>query len=253
MSRNHRIGTVETTFDIIEMLVEAEKATLSELANAVGMPQSTVYDHLMTLQDRGYVLKEGNSYRPSLRFLKLGGRVRFDKDLYHIARPELRKLTNETGEPATLAIEEGDYAIYTYSTEGEYTTRSSEFDGSHTWLHANAPGKVFLAHSSKDRVECLIDQYGLPASTEHTITDPTALYEELETILEQGYALDSEEGKLGMRGVAKPIFSPDREVLAAVCVYGATRRMNTEDFVEQMLKPLERVVDVIEINLSYET
>lgn len=247
----HRIKAAETTFGIVEELVDREEATLTELAAGVETPQTTVYDHLETLRNLGYVQKDDGTYRPTLQFLQLGGRVRFDRDLYHVARPQLRKITEETGKPATLAVEEDDYAVFVYSTEGEYTTRSTQPDGSHTWLHTNALGKVFLAYATRERVEQLIDDFGLPSNTENTITDPDELHRELESIREQGYALDREEGKLSMQGVAKPVFSPSNEVIGAVSVYSSTRRMRNEEFIEQVLQPLERAIDVIEVDIAH--
>ncbi|WP_174811939.1 IclR family transcriptional regulator [Salinadaptatus halalkaliphilus] len=247
----HRVKATETSFAIIETLVTKQEASLSELTEAVETPQTTVYDHLETLCDLGYVRKDDGTYRPTLQFLKLGGHVRFDQDLYHVARPKLRQITEETGEPATLAVEEDDYAVFVYSTEGEYTTRSTQADGSHTWLHTNALGKVFLAYADRERVDQLIDDYGLPSNTEHTITDQNELHRELASIREQGYALDREEGKLSMQGVAKPIFSPSNDVIAAVSVYSSTRRMRNEEFLEQVLRPLERAVDVIEVDIAH--
>lgn len=253
MPDSHTVKSTERTFEIIEELVEGDGSTLSGLADRTGMAKSTVFDHLATLQKLGYVSAEDNVYTPTLRFLQLGGRIRFQRDIYHVARPKLQELTEETGEPCTLVVQEGDYAISMFNTMGEYTTRSIEYDGSHIWLHANAPGKVFLAHSSQERVESLVDRYGLPASTERTITDPSELYDELDEVREQGYAVDVEEGVLGMQGIAKPIHTERGEVVAAVTVYGATRRLDIDEFVDEMLKPLTQTASVIEINMSYDT
>ncbi|WP_254538381.1 IclR family transcriptional regulator [Halomarina litorea] len=253
MGQNHRIKTTETVFEIIETLVRLEVANLSEVAAAVEKPRSTVFDHLATLRELGYVVKDQSNYRPSLQFLELGGCIRFDRDIYHVARPELRKLTEETGEPATLGVEENDYAVFLYSVEGEYTTRSTEFDGSHTWLHANALGKVLLAFQPESRVERLVNQYGLSASTENTITDPSELYSELESVRENGYATDIEEGKLGLNGVAMPVFCSDKEPVAAVSVYTGTSLTDIDDFVDRVIEPLQRTTSVIEVNHSFET
>ena len=252
MGQHHRIQATQTAFEIIETLVALDSATLSTLAESVDRPPSTVFDHLATLHELGYVLKDGSVYRPSLQFLELGGQIRFNRDLYHIARPQLRKLTEETGEPATLGVEENDYAVFLYSVEGDYTTRSTEFDGSHTWLHANAIGKVFLAYYPDEYVDRLVEQFGLSASTDNTITDPATLSAELESVREQGFALDIEEGKTGLKGVAMPVLSPNNDPIAAISLYTATRRTNIDEFVDRVIKPLERTTSIIEVDLSFE-
>ncbi len=60
-------------------------------------------------------------------------------------------------------------------------------------MHQVAGGKAILAEYSRERVEGIIEQHGLPATTEYTITDPETLFQELEDIRKRGYATTIEE------------------------------------------------------------
>lgn len=51
-------------------------------------------------------------------------------------------------------------------------------------LHATAAGKAYLAHLPREEVDRIVDDVGLPADTESTISGPEALLEQLKTVRE---------------------------------------------------------------------
>jgi hypothetical protein len=56
------------------------------------------------------------------------------------------------------------------------------------------------------------------ATTERTVTDPTALDDELDCVRYEGYALEDGEHLDGVRGAAAPVVGPGGPVLAAISV-----------------------------------
>jgi DNA-binding IclR family transcriptional regulator len=99
--------------------------------------------------------------------------------------------------------------------------------GRHTSLHNTSNGKVFLAHLDPEEIEEVLSQ-DLVATTEHTITDPDRLREQLATIRELGYAWQYEELEPGLCAVAAPIHDSLGGVLATVSVAGPSFRMTEE-------------------------
>ena len=57
---------------------------------------------------------------------------------------------------------------------------------------------------------------------------PGELFEELETIRRQGYAIDDEEACMGLRCIAAVVYNDCSEPLAAISVSGMTSRL-TDD------------------------
>lgn len=55
------VTSVERALDIVEHLKTLEKAGVTELAESVEMPESTVYNYLRTLEKREYIKKMGTS------------------------------------------------------------------------------------------------------------------------------------------------------------------------------------------------
>ncbi len=79
----------------------------------------------------------------------------------------------------------------------ERHTRRRDGDDRAAW-HGIVPArqrsaKAILSAFPDERVRDIVDRHGLPAKTPQTITDPDALFEELATIRERGFALNREE------------------------------------------------------------
>jgi DNA-binding transcriptional ArsR family regulator len=100
--RDPPIKSTATSLDIVETVHALGGATLPEVVEQFDKPRSTVHDHLKTLTESGYLVKDGRTYRVSVRFLNLGGRARAETDLFQVAESELTQLADDTGEPATL-------------------------------------------------------------------------------------------------------------------------------------------------------
>jgi DNA-binding IclR family transcriptional regulator len=94
---NNPVKSVETTFEILQALRRLDGAGVTELADQLDMPKSSVYNYLSTLEQEEYVVKEESEYYVGLRFLDLGRYARQRDELYETARPELESLADETG------------------------------------------------------------------------------------------------------------------------------------------------------------
>lgn len=99
-------------------------------------------------------------------------------------------------------------------------------------------------------MEEIIDHYELPARTPNTITERSELFDELDAIREQGYALDREELFEGMHGVGRPIVVGD-DVIGAISVYGPVGRMNESKITKKISEMVLETANVIEVSLKY--
>jgi DNA-binding IclR family transcriptional regulator len=245
------VKTTQRSLDIVETLREMDGARLTELADRLDLPNSTVHNHLSTLMERDYVLKDGDVYRVSLRFLDLGEHARNRRKVYELAKPEIEELADETGEIANLLVEENGRGVYLWSSEGENAVPLDIAPGKHVHLHATALGKCILAHLPEKRVEEIIDRRGLLAETDATITDSDALMEELEAVREQGYAIDDEERLTGMRCIGTTVKSESGNVIGAISVSGPTSAMPMNRLTDSLAEQLEGAANVIELKVAY--
>lgn len=245
------VQAVETTLHILEALTELDDAGVTEIASTVDAPKSTVYNHLNTLWQNEYVVKEDDVYYMGLRFLKLGEHSRSRLDVFETARTEVDELATETGEVANLATMEFDHGVYLYRSRGDRAVSLATYAGMDFHLHCTALGKAILASLPREEVRSIIETGGLPAETEQTITDPEDLYEELQTVREQGYSTDKEEITPGLRCVAAPITDGEGTVLGSISVAGPTNRMRGTRFEDELPTLLMNAANVIELNVKY--
>lgn len=222
MSR--RIKTTETSFEILDLLMELDGATMPDLSERLNLANSTVHGHLKTLESNGLVVKEGNEYYLGLRFFQYGNYTRQRKPEYQFADKHVTRLADETREAANFCVAEHGQSIVLF---GDSTPEDPAYGvGTVFHMHETAVGKVMLAEMSEDRVREIIDEWGLPRRTENTITDEEALFDELDDVRRRGYAYNHEELMTGLSAVGVAVKRPDSSVLGALSVGGPTYRID---------------------------
>ncbi len=133
MGQNTTVDSDERMLNIIEALKERTSAGVTELADALEMPKSTVHVHLSTLKERGYVVQdESHEYRLSLRFLDMGTTIRQTQDMYDEVVPKLKQLAEETEEKAWWTVEENGKAVFIAKAVGSRAIRTNAYIGQHT-------------------------------------------------------------------------------------------------------------------------
>jgi len=244
------IQSVDRSFGIIEYIQTNNGATLLELTDAFDISKSAIHYHLNTLMKYGCVVKEEDTYRIGLRFLDPAMHGKNRREEFQTVHPKVVKLAEETGERAQFIAEENGQGIHVHSELGENGLQSNSRVGKLVYLHATSAGKAMLASMPEERVESIIDAYGLPKMTDNTITDGEELFNALEDIRERGYAFNRAERRNGLMAIGAPVRNPSGTVLGAVSVTGPIRRMKDEH--QQYLPDLLLdVTEEIKLRLEY--
>jgi DNA-binding IclR family transcriptional regulator len=248
----NRIQAVENSFAILETLVEEDGATLAHLDRCLETSKSTIYHHLETLRDLGYVARRDEVYHVDLSLLTLGGYCRDSQVLYQYGRQFAEAAADATGEFAALTMVHRLHSIHLYRVEGENALPTDSYLGMQYKLHTVASGKAVMAHMPQDRIEEYVETVSLEPRTKNTLTDLDTLLEDLERIRERGFALDDGEHIVGLRGVAVPIIDRDtEEPLGALSIAGPMGRITDERFQEEIPEVLLRHVEMLEIQLAF--
>lgn len=242
---------VRKTLRIIEALKELDGGGVTDVADHLGLPKSTVHNYLSTLHQEEYVVKEATTYHVGLRFLNVGARARQNHEVYEVAKPEVSQIADDTGELVNLLVKEHGRGVYLFRDAGANAVNVDSFTGHRVHLHNTALGKAVLAFTPEEHVKAIMAARGLPRTTEATITDEEQLFEELSRIQERQVAFDHEERLEGLRCVAAPITNEDDHAVGAISVSGPTRRMQGDWFETQLPNLLLDSVNVIELNLTY--
>ena len=248
-----QLKTVTTTVSVLEALETLDGAGVTEIADHLGLSKAAVHNHLSTLTANHLVVQDGEEYRLGLRLLAMGEYVKHHQDLYHAGKAEIESLADRTGEYTHLMAEEHGRGFHLHKAQGEKAVGKAYHDHNLEkpyHLHDNAIGKAVLANLHEDRIEAVIDEYGLPASTSNTITDRETLLDELATIRDRGYATNDEEEINGLRAVGAPIETSDRGLVGAVSVSGPVSRLKGERYETEYPEMVMQTANVIELNLE---
>lgn len=220
-----QVKTTQTSFEILEFVLEAQGASTAAVAAELGLAESTAHRHLATLWDRGYLIKRGDQYDIGSRFIKLGEYASRRTENYVTAQDVVDDVAKETKEQAHFFVQEHGWAIQIYTRGGEHAVNSGPGLGHRLPLHSTASGKAILAHQPESWVEDLLAARDLSAVTDTTITEPETLKAELETIRERGYSSTNEEHVSGIYAIGVPVMGSEGEVLGAISVSGPAKRL----------------------------
>ena len=244
------VKTTQRTLRIVELLKDLGGATIQEVAERLDMSKSSAHDYLKTLEHEGYVVRDGYTYCVGLKFMDLGGYARVQNDLYAEAKPVMKELAEETEELVSLLVEEHGRGCFISRSRGSKAVNLETYVGECIELHSTALGKAVLAHLPEERVDAIIERYGLEKRTENTVTDPDALSAELEHIREEGTAVGMEERIQGLCSIAVPII-PNGEILGSLSIAGPRRRLETDEIQAEHIDRLQNARNVIELNLQH--
>ncbi|RQG86722.1 IclR family transcriptional regulator [Natrarchaeobius halalkaliphilus] len=245
-----RIKSVDNAFRIISALHDQEGSGVTALANRVDMSKGSVHTYLSTLKSQGVVTENDGEYRLGLHLLELGEFAKRQNPVYQCAQDPLEEIATETGELARLVVKEQGYGVYLSKAEGENAIETTIQPGQREYLHCTSQGKAILAHLSEADVHDIVEEHGLPARTEDTITDIDELFDDLETIRDRGVAFSRSEVTRGMRCVASPVHAPDGNVVAAIGVCGPMSRLQGDRFRDEIPELVKNAANIVEINIQ---
>lgn len=229
--RIERLATVETTISVLNALRELNGGRVTEIAAHMDTPKSTVHRHLQTLSHHGFVAKDGDEYKLGLMFLDVGEYTRHSISGYREAKPIVDQLASETGERCQFVVEQHGRGVYVYVTSSQPDDDRTKLRvGKRMFLHSTASGKSILANLPEGRIEEIIDRWGLPSQTPHTVTTREELFETLEQVRDRGYAFNRGGNVDGLRAVGVPILNEHDRVIGSLGISGPTYRMQGEAF-----------------------
>ena len=255
-------STLETTarsLALLEAIKRREGATMTELAEELSLAVSTVFKHLATLESNGYLIKEGDTYHVGFRFLNLGEHARSRLPGNQAIDEAVHRLAEETTEEVDFIVEDHGRIItvsesyhkwvkYAEGGSNGYRARM----GTYYPIHTTASGKAILATYSRDRIEAIIDRWGLEAPTENTITDRRELFDELERTRERGFAIGDEEYTEGLRSVGMAVRDGDGNTVGSMSVSGPSYRLTGDVLRKRIPTALQEILAELEAEIAAE-
>jgi DNA-binding IclR family transcriptional regulator len=203
-------------FRILNAFTEAgPELTLSELAQATGLPRSTVHRLARQLHAEGALERTRRGWRVGVRLFELGQLVPTQQGLRERALPHMNDLYEATHQTIHLAVLDGGDVLYVEVLSGHRKVRSPSRRGGRMPPHCTALGKVLLAFADDDLPR---EERPLERRTRRTIVDHAVLARTLDEVRRAAIAYDHEESLEGLCCVAAPVFGRKGRVVAALSV-----------------------------------
>ncbi|MFE4544578.1 IclR family transcriptional regulator [Arthrobacter sp. NPDC056727] len=224
------VQSVDRALAVLEILARDGHAGVSEIAEEMGIHKSTVSRLLGSLVTREIVHQnsERGKYQLGFGILRLASSIPGRLSLVREARDVLESLAEEFKETVNLAVLRSNYAVNVDQAMGPSTLATYDWVGSLTPLHATSSGKVLLAALTADERERILNETGLPARTQRTITDRDKLEKQLIDVAHVGYAVVLEEFEIGLNSMAVPVYNHLGTVIGAVSISGPAFRFDPE-------------------------
>lgn len=221
-----QLDAVKRISEVFDYLVEHPQGVgVSELSRALGYHKSVIHRLLKSLEAHSYVrVDEMHRYQLGTRILQLGLVALHRMDIRRLARPRLERIWSTTHETVVLTFKVGDVRVHIDGLESPQAIRRGVELGREAPFYVGV-GKAFLAHlpeADKERImaqaEGVVKADGTPLSLED-------LEEELQVIRQQGYAVSVSERRLGVFGIAAPVFNDMGYPVALLTIGGPANRL----------------------------
>ncbi|WP_311172161.1 IclR family transcriptional regulator [Halobellus ordinarius] len=240
LDHGRELTTTATSLRVIDVINRLDGARMNEIAAELDLANSTIHAHLTTLRNHELLVKEGNEFHLGIKFFHLGEQARQRKPEYGIVRRHAHKLSNQLNEEVAFAITEHGRSVIIFDENNDAAKEGFQV-GRYFHMHNSASGKAMLAEWSRERVDRVIDRWGLPEETENTIGCREELYAELERTRERGYAVNRQEALEGLMAIGTAITNPDGSVLGSLDVSGPPYRLSEEQIVPELRETVSRI------------
>jgi DNA-binding IclR family transcriptional regulator len=195
---------------------------LTTLVARCGLPRSTTHRTADRMIRLGWLDKPRDRYRIGNRLFEIASLSPIRLELREAVLPFLQDLHHATKITAQLGILEGGQILIVEKITGHRAMPMLSQVGGIIPAYCSALGRVILAYSDPDTIDAVLAG-DLPARTPRTLTSPVAIMRELTAVPDRGWAIDREEGNIGVTCVAAPIFGPLGQVVAALSVTGPSQ------------------------------
>lgn len=199
---NHRI--LEKALHILEYVARENGPGFSQITSDLKLANSTSHSLLTTFVNMGYLEKDEATlkYRIGLKAFEIGMTFTQNGGIYKYMDDVLKELVDEVDETSHIATLDGTNVVYIAKRDCSHAVRMISQIGKQVPAHATAIGKAILSCKTGDELQQLYPMEALPAITEATITQRTALITELGSIRDEGFATEKEESTPGIQCIS---------------------------------------------------
>lgn len=202
---------------VIEAFSQADrKLSVTTIAARTGLDRATARRCLLTLHAMGYAGYDGKYFWLTPRILKLGHAYLQSTALPDLVQPHLDRLTEQTGESASVSVLDGSEIVYLARSSHRRVMTINLNPGSRLPAYCSSMGRVLLAALPMSEAVAILEASPREKLTRFTRTELGDLVSTLGQVAREGYAVIDQELEPGLCSIAVPLANASGAVVAAL-------------------------------------
>ena len=213
------VKQAENLLAILELFAAVRRPrTLSQISEALGLPKSSTFNLLETLEGRGLIheMRAWGGYYPTRRLLVMAQDIARSDPFVDRVRPELVRLQERTGETVLLAHRVDAEIVYLEVIESQHPVRYFAQVGDRRPVQATSSGKAILSlHSPAERAR-LFETIAFTRFRAATLPDAAAVEADILASAQRGWFENLSEFTPDVLGIGMPLVLDGERLALAV-------------------------------------
>jgi len=218
---NYRVPGLERGLRILTEFSPREPVLgAPELSKRLGIPRTTVFRLLQTLESLGFLERadRDRNYRLGVAVLRLGFEYLSSLELTDLGLPLIEALRDATSLSAHIVIRDGRDVVFVAKAQSHAHVYSSVKVNVGTRLpaHATTHGHVLMGDLTLDELRALYPEDKLERFTKQTPATVAELYERVKEDAIRGYAISESSFENGISVVSAPVRNEKGRIAAVI-------------------------------------
>ncbi|SAK62602.1 IclR family transcriptional regulator [Caballeronia glebae] len=226
-----------------------------ELSRRLGIPRTTVFRLLQTLESLGFLERadKDRNYRLGVAVLRLGFEYLSSLELTDLGLPIIEALRDATGLTSHILIRDGRDVVFVAKAQSHAPIFSSVKVNVGTRLpaHATTHGHVLMGDLSLDELCALYPEAHLERFTKSTPETVAELYERVKEDAERGYATSQSSFERGISVVTAPVRNDTGRIVAVITTTIPRPEIDAALLGSGLIERVREAADALSMRLNY--
>lgn len=241
------VGSLQRGLAVMEILAAHPGGmTLTEMADKAELTRAGARRFLLTLVAAEYAIQTGRRFSLSPRLLSVARMWLQGASLWSYAEPFMREVASRLNESSSAAVLSGEDVVYVARVPGRHILSVALHVGTRLPAWCTSMGRVLLSDLPAPQLREFLATAKIERNTPKSITDRSALADEIAKAAQAGFAIVDEELEIGLRSIAVPIRDRSRKIVAAINVSTQSSRFTTAEMKREILPHLLEAARSIE-------
>jgi len=226
-----------------------------ELSRRLGIPRTTVFRLLQTLESLGFLERadKDRNYRLGVAVLRLGFEYLSSLELTDLGLPIIEALRDATGLTSHILIRDGRDVVFVAKAQSHAPIFSSVKVNVGTRLpaHATTHGHVLMGDLSLDELRALYPEAHLERFTTSTPETVEELFERVKEDAERGYATSQSSFERGISVVTAPVRNDTGRIVAVITTTIPRPEIDAALLDSGLVDKVREAADALSMRLNY--